>query len=122
MKRIASILVMGLLFGGPFASAEKIYIDTCQPLSATSLVNQVMLSENYGGHAELTITKTNAHGSVVQETDTADYYDDVTFYGYRSEKLDAAIEFWGKSVLFRFGSHTIPVTCERSEIEEGYYE
>lgn len=95
--------------------AEVIY--TCTPARPTSLFSEVVLSNPEGPAYLLTISKVESIAGKTEQSATAEYYDDMTYFGYYSETLNANLEFDSPVNLkemarFYLGETAVYVNCK----------
>ncbi|WP_413289860.1 hypothetical protein [Bdellovibrio sp. HCB337] len=114
MKKIGTFLIASVILGS-IAKADTETVYTCTPDKPTPLVSQVILVDGIGRTGTLTLVTVNADGQKSEVSESAEYYDDMTYFGYFSEKLDTAIEFYDfedtTSAILRFGDQLLHMSC-----------
>lgn len=94
MKHLG-ILLLTALFYGQYSQANEVIKYTCTPLKPTTLISKVTLNSTdrhpYG--YTLILEKFDNDGAILIQSGAAEYYDDMTYFGYASESLHAAIQF-----------------------------
>lgn len=91
MKALA-LLFIAAIFTTPLAQAEPKVLYICTPLKPTDLLQTLTVTEMTGIDYLLTVVKKDSADVETTLEDAAVYYDDMTYFGYYSESLDAAIQ------------------------------